>query len=177
MRIIAGKLGGREFKSPRGHRTHPMSDKIRGAIFNILGDVTGLTLLDAFAGSGATSFEAISRGGAHATAIDNDKAACTTMHHNIVQLDIQEAVKVNRANITRWSLKNHEKQFDLIVCDPPYDNVQITVIQNLTRHLKKNALLVLSWPSHLPIPQLSGLATLTARQYGNAQVIFYRKML
>ncbi|MCB6771180.1 RsmD family RNA methyltransferase, partial [Veillonella atypica] len=49
MRIIAGQLGGRTFDAPRGHRTHPMGDKIRGALFNILGDISGLTVFDAFA--------------------------------------------------------------------------------------------------------------------------------
>lgn len=177
MRIISGSLGGREFKSPPGHRTHPMSDKIRGAIFNMLGDIKGLTLLDAFGGSGALSLEAVSRGASHATAIDVDKAACTTMHQNIAQLGIQAMVKVTCANITRWSLKNQKAMFDLIICDPPYDKVQIAVIQKLTRHLKDNALLVLSWPGHLPIPELSGLTTLTCKQYGDAQIIFYRKVL
>jgi 16S rRNA G966 N2-methylase RsmD len=54
MRVIAGSLGGRPFESPHGHRTHPMSEKVRGAIFGILGDIEGLTVLDIFAGSGAT---------------------------------------------------------------------------------------------------------------------------
>ena len=53
MRVISGWLGGRIFESPHGHRTHPMSDKIRGAVFGVLGDIKGLTVLDAFAGSGA----------------------------------------------------------------------------------------------------------------------------
>ena len=67
MRIIAGSLGGRVFKAPSGHRTHPMSEKIRGAIFNALGDISDLTVLDAFTGSGALCFEAVSRGVANAT--------------------------------------------------------------------------------------------------------------
>ncbi|MBX4199607.1 RsmD family RNA methyltransferase, partial [Candidatus Saccharibacteria bacterium] len=53
MRIISGQLKGRNFASPRGHKTHPMSDKMRGALFNILGDIEGLSFLDAFSGSGA----------------------------------------------------------------------------------------------------------------------------
>ena len=70
MRIIAGDLKGREFKSPRGRTTRPMSEKTRGALFNTLGDIEGLSVLDGFAGSGALVFEAISRGAVSALAIE-----------------------------------------------------------------------------------------------------------
>ena len=60
MRVISGKFGGQLFDAPKGHRTHPMSEKVRGALFSVLGDISGLTVLDAFAGSGALSIEAIS---------------------------------------------------------------------------------------------------------------------
>jgi 16S rRNA (guanine966-N2)-methyltransferase len=79
MRVIAGFLGGRNFDSPGGHRTHPMSDKVRGAVFGVLGDIKGLSVLDAFAGSGALSIEAVSRGAKYAVAIDVDKRAHAVM--------------------------------------------------------------------------------------------------
>jgi 16S rRNA (guanine966-N2)-methyltransferase len=75
VRIIAGSLKGRTFSEPHGHRTHPMSEKVRGALFNALGDIEGLTFLDAFAGSGALSFEAASRGAKSVIAIDKDGPA------------------------------------------------------------------------------------------------------
>ena len=59
MRVIAGFLGGRVFESPHGHRTHPMSEKMRGAIFGVLGDIKQLRVLDVFSGSGAVSIDAI----------------------------------------------------------------------------------------------------------------------
>lgn len=61
MRIISGIYGGRTIQSPSGHKTHPMSEKMRGAIFNALGDIKGLSFLDAYGGSGAVALEAISR--------------------------------------------------------------------------------------------------------------------
>ncbi len=70
MRVIAGWLGGQNFDSPKSNRVHPMSDKMRGAIFGVLGDIKGLTVLDAFSGSGALAIESISRGAKSAIAID-----------------------------------------------------------------------------------------------------------
>src|SRR4051812_43097697 len=98
MRIIAGTMGGRTFSSPHGHRTHPMSDKMRGALFNTLGDIGGLTILDAFAGSGALSFEAVSRGARHATAIDSDRSAQQTITENIRSLSLNKHVKLIKAS-------------------------------------------------------------------------------
>ena len=83
MRVVSGSLGGRLFDSPRTHRTHPMSEKARGALFNTLGDIHGLRILDAYAGSGAITIEAESRGAQHVTAIDIDVEAIRTIASNV----------------------------------------------------------------------------------------------
>ena len=88
MRIVSGALGGRTFDAPRGHRTHPMSDKIRGALFNMLGDIEGLQVADLYSGTGAISFEAISRGASNTIAIEADKVAYATIKKNIDQLNL-----------------------------------------------------------------------------------------
>src|SRR5579883_2683533 len=106
MRIVAGTLGGRQFEAPKGHRTHPMSDKVRGALFNMLGDISGLTVFDAFAGSGALSFEAISRGAKSAVAVDIDKSAHKTILKNAKQLGVPAQLKAIRANASGWSDNN-----------------------------------------------------------------------
>lgn len=109
MRVIAGTLGGRLFASPNGHRTHPMSDKMRGALFNILGDISGLRVLDAFAGSGALSFEAISRGAAVVVAIERDRRAQQTIVENVDSLGIADEIQVVRANAKAWLRKNKQQ--------------------------------------------------------------------
>ena len=76
MRIIAGTLKGQQFQTPHSHKTHPMGDKIRGALFNVLGDIEGLSFLDAFSGSGALAFEAASRGAASVLASGAGVVAC-----------------------------------------------------------------------------------------------------
>src|SRR3954451_4433743 len=119
MRIIAGHLKGRLIQTPHGHKTHPMSDKMRGALFNVLGDIEGLTFLDAFAGSGALVFEAASRGAKSVTAIDRDTSAHKVLEQNAKDLGLK-SVKVVRANTGGWSIHNAEKSFDILLLDPPY---------------------------------------------------------
>ena len=102
MRVIAGRLGGRNFASPHGNKTHPMSDKVRGALFNSLGDIEGLRCLDAFAGTGALAFEAISRGATTALALENDPSAQRTIDENIKELKLYRQVKLVKAAAGSW---------------------------------------------------------------------------
>ena len=174
MRIIAGTLGGRLFSSPPGHRTHPMSDKMRGALFNALGDIEGLTVLDAFAGSGALSLEAISRGAVHATAIDIDKGAIVTIAENAQTLGLATKVKAIRAGVAAWLTTSQNDAFDIILADPPYDDLQLATIQNLVSRLKPNGVFVLSWPGKQQVPELSGLELLQTNDYNDSQLVFYK---
>lgn len=174
MRVIAGSLKGREFKSPRGAKTHPMSDKVRGALFNMLGDIAGLTFLDTFAGSGALSFEAVSRGAISATAIDYDKSAHRALDQNVKELKLTN-VKVIHAGASGWSENNQDKTFDIVLLDPPYDNLQINLLEKLVdRHVKPGGLAVLSLAGKLDPPEL-GLEIAARKSYGDAQLVFYRK--
>lgn len=174
MRIIAGKLGGRVFESPAGSRTHPMSDKMRGALYNSLGDITGLAVLDAFAGSGALSFEAVSRGAAHATAIDIDKSAITTVVNSAHALGISASVKAIRAGVASWLETSRSTMFDIILADPPYDDLQLGSVTKLAGRLNPGGIFVLSWPGKLDGPQLPGLELLRSKNYGDAQLLFYK---
>ncbi len=175
MRIIAGRLGGRTFDAPRGHRTHPMSDKIRGALFNILGDISGLTVLDAFAGSGALSFEAISRGAESVLAIDIDKEAHKAIQANIEQLQLDDRIVVMRKNVAGWSRNNRDKLFDIVLADPPYDDIRPMLLKDLMRQVKPDGLFVLSWPGSEAVRDFSDVTVLSTKNYGDAQLVFYRK--
>ena len=175
MRIIAGRLGGRTFDSPPGHRTHPMSEKARGAIFNALGDIKGLSVLDAFAGSGALAFEAISRGASSALAIDVDKYAYETIQANIAKLDVKERVMVMRKNISGWSRNNQDKKFDIVLADPPYDDIRPDVIERLAVHVKPDGVYVLSWPGREAARDFPGFDIVSQKDYGDIQLVFYRR--
>lgn len=175
MRIIAGKFGKLQFNAPKGHRTHPMSDRVRGALFNSLGDISGLSILDAFAGTGALSFEAISRGAAKTISIDIDKNAVDVMRETVAKFGISDQCKVIRANASGWSDNNSKALFDIVIAAPPYDNLQHTVVQKLTKHMKDDGMFILDWPASQETPVLNNLQLIDARKYGNAQIAFYKK--
>lgn len=174
MRIIAGSLGGRTFESPGSAKTHPMSDKARGALFNVLGDIQDLTFLDAFAGSGALSFEAASRGAHSVVAIDNDRAAQKVIADNLVALGLEKQIKLVRASANAWLQTNPTAMFDIVLCDPPYDNLQPHLLELLGRRVEDDGLLVLSWPSEQPPPEIEDLRQIEHRQYAGASLVFYR---
>lgn len=153
-----------------------MSDKMRGAVFSVLGNIEGLSVLDAFAGSGALAFEAVSRGAKHATAIDIDKSAITTVVKSAQTLHIDDKIKAIRANASGWSDNNKEAQFDLVFCDPPYDKLQITLLQKLVKHVKHGGIYILSWPGDLEAPEFALLEKLQAKNYGDSQLVFFRKI-
>ena len=176
MRIIAGRLGGRLFDSPHGHRTHPMSEKARGGLFGALGDIEGLSVLDAFSGSGALAFEAISRGARSALAIDSDPNAYAVIKKNIAALDVQDQVHVTKAYAGAWSTRHQAKKFDLVLLDPPYDNIPYRDLKRMPRHLSENGVLVLSWPAKFDKYHFDDLKLPIYKKYGDNSLLFFTKL-
>ncbi len=175
MRIVAGALGGRQFDSPGTFKTHPMSDKARGALFNMLGDVSGLTFLDAFGGSGALAFEAVSRGADRVTILEQDLAAQKTIERNIRLLGVEEQARLIKASAGAW-LHTSDEQFDIVLCDPPYNDLQLSLIRRLAERVKSEGLLVLSWPATGAEPiHGDGYGRVAQRSHGDMQLIFYRR--
>ena len=176
MRVIAGELGGRFFAGPDSSVTHPMAERVRGAMFNALGDIEGLTVLDAYAGSGALAFEAISRGAASAIVVERDKRAQRIIADNIKMLGLEARVKLIRTGISSWSDTNTDIQFDLVLCDPPYHDMQLSTVSKLTTHVKPNGLMVLSYPGRESAPTVNGVVVVDNRSYGDAALAYYRKL-
>lgn len=172
MRIVSGKLNGRVIKAPSGHLTHPMSEKIRGAIFNALGDIKGLSLLDAYSGSGAIAIEAWSRGAYGITAIDKSLIAVTCIRDNTKILGIKD-IKITRANVVSWSRLNRDKFYDIVVCDPPFDAYSLDSIYEIESHLKTNGVLVLSLPPEANY--VTKLKKMSEKDYNDAKLHFYKK--
>jgi len=120
VRVIAGTHRGRTLVAPRGSATRPTADRVREALFSTLGDMSGLEVLDLFAGSGALAIEALSRGAASATLVDSAPRAITAIRRNLETLGM--TAEVRRASATKFlgTARAHGRQYDLVFLDPPY---------------------------------------------------------
>jgi 16S rRNA (guanine966-N2)-methyltransferase len=174
LRIITGYLKGRTFNSPKGEHTHPMGDKIRGALFNILGDIEGLHILDAFAGSGAIGFEALSRGAASATLIESDRVAQKNLTLNIHKLDLEKSARLVSSSTKAW-LARSDDIFDVVIIDPPYDDIQQTTFLPLADRTKPGGILALSLPPSAEIKLSKDFHIVITKSYGDAQLHLYRR--
>jgi 16S rRNA (guanine966-N2)-methyltransferase len=116
MRVVAGKLRGRRLLGPKGSDVRPTADRVREAVFSILGDVEGARVLDLYCGTGALAIEAVSRGAKLAVLVDTDPA---TAQRNIAALGIEARCNVVRSDAVRY-LGSEDRRFDLVFCDPPY---------------------------------------------------------
>lgn len=174
VRIVSGKFGGRSITCPPRSSTHPMGERIRGSLFNILGDITGYSVMDAFAGSGALGFEALSRGAVDVTFIEQDKVAQNIIGENITTLNVSESTKLIRASVARWDETAEKQQFNIIFADPPYHNLQLSTVSRLVKYLKPNGLMVLSYPGREQAPTVNGVVVVDNRSYGDAALAFYR---
>ncbi len=123
MRIIGGEYRSRIIEMPKGAEVRPTQDRVREAVFNILTDVNDKKVLDLFAGSGAYGLEALSRGAAHVTFVENNSRCLATIESNIESLKIpgsRNRVLRSSAYMVLDRLYRDEECFDLIFVDPPY---------------------------------------------------------
>ncbi len=120
MRVIAGAHRGATIRAPRGEQTRPTSDRVREAVFSILGDIGDQRVLDLFAGSGALAIEALSRGAATATLVDSAPRAIAAIRDNLTALGLE--AEVCRAGALQYlaTARNAARQYDLVFVDPPY---------------------------------------------------------
>jgi 16S rRNA (guanine966-N2)-methyltransferase len=122
VRVIAGSFRGRLLRAPAGTTTRPTSDRVREAIFDVLGslvDLDAMSVLDLFAGSGAMGIEAISRGAEPVVFVEDSPAAVAVIRANLSTLGIEGPAKVLREDALRFLDRPHD--FDLALCDPPYE--------------------------------------------------------
>jgi 16S rRNA (guanine966-N2)-methyltransferase len=123
VRVVAGRLGGRRLRAPRGADTRPTSDRVREALFSMLGPLDDARVLDLYAGSGALGIEALSRGAQTATLVERDARAIAVIRANLEALGLgaEEAQVVHgpaRAALRDASARGDA--YDLVLLDPPY---------------------------------------------------------
>ncbi|HEX6713245.1 MAG TPA: RsmD family RNA methyltransferase [Thermoleophilaceae bacterium] len=169
MRVVAGRFKGRTLHAPRGTPVRPTSDKVRGAIFNVLHEVQGLNVLDLFAGTGALGIESLSRGAADATFVDTHPAAA---QRNLDALSLD--VLVQRADALEW-LRQAEARYDLVFVDPPYSSAPSLgerLTQLLPAVLSKNARIVTESDKRAPLDL--GFPLEFERDYGDTRIRIHR---
>jgi 16S rRNA (guanine966-N2)-methyltransferase len=123
MRVIAGSLGGRRLKAPSGRVTRPTSDRVKEALFAMLGPLDGATVLDLFAGTGALGIEALSRGAERAVFVERDARVARVLKDNLAELGLGGAtaeVRCVDALSALRSAQGREETYDLLFIDPPY---------------------------------------------------------
>src|SRR4026208_2415022 len=125
MRIIAGKYGGRNLKSPPSFEVRPTSDRLRETLFNVIAPrIGGARFLDLCAGSGAVGIEALSRGAAHVTFVDRSRKMYALIESNLDLLEVSndefDAASKEATEFLRRRVQKEEEPFDVIFFDPPY---------------------------------------------------------
>jgi 16S rRNA (guanine966-N2)-methyltransferase len=175
MRIIAGSRKGARILAPKGLDTRPTGDRVREAVFNLVGPVDGAEVLDLYAGSGAMGLEALSRGAARVTFADSDRAAAETILRNLDKLKLEGAVVLREDAGRRLAADAAAgKRYDLVLVDPPYAmlaRILPTLAAHLPAVLAPNGVVVVESAAreepNLPLPKR------TSRRYGSARVTVF----
>jgi 16S rRNA (guanine966-N2)-methyltransferase len=179
VRIVAGERKGTHLAAPRGRGARPTSDRVRESLFAMLGDIEGADVLDAFAGSGALGFEALSRGAARVAFCDVDGAALAAVRENARRLRYADRCAIRRQDARRRLAADRAAgvTYDLVLLDPPY-----TMLSDLTDHFEADlpailapggrAVLERAARDAAPAPELDLVAD---RTYGGTAVTVWRR--
>ena len=172
MRVIAGEAKGARLKSP-STGTRPMTDRMKEALFSVLGDVSGLRVLDLFAGSGSLGLEALSRGAASAIFVDSARDAVVSLEQNIEATGLSKRSEVIWADVSSTLARPPEHRMDLIFVDPPYSTTPQSVQDTLEAivmggFLSDEGRIVLHRPQKERQLHPLGLARTWERDYGQS---------
>jgi 16S rRNA (guanine966-N2)-methyltransferase len=173
LRVVAGRLGGRSLRAVPGSATRPTSDRVREALFAIIGDrVHGARVLDLFAGTGALAIEALSRGAARAVLVEHAAPAVAVIRANLSDLELTSSATVRRTRAETYLRTSRDGPFDLVFLDPPYA-IGVGLLAGLLARLAGGALaagaVVVVEAAARSEPPLwpPGLLAETPRRYGD----------
>ncbi len=179
MRIISGCRRGHKLLEFEGRGVRPTTDRVKESIFNLIQDhIPGAEILDMFAGSGALSFEAVSRGAAHAVLLDNDSRSIELIRKNVSGLGFEDKCTVTQKSCFDY-LKQRGKKYDIIFLDPPYNKGYIepaltAIVSNDA--LSDEGIIVLESDNTDFRSDIEGLGIYRQRKYGRTFITIYRKM-
>lgn len=175
MRVIGGALGGRPLTAPRGRSTRPTPERVREALFSILGPLEGEQVLDLFAGSGALGIEALSRGAREGTFVDSSAAAVAAIRRNLQALGLSADVRQQTASTYLRLARQQLRQYDLVFLDPPYGlaaSLGRPISLALAPVLASGARVVAESDRREPL-DLAPLTLVDSRRYGDTLIRFY----
>ena len=175
MRIIGGTQRGRRIAAPKGEHTRPTGDRVREALFNLVGPVEGATVLDLYAGSGALGLEALSRGARRCVFVESDGAACRVIRANLEALGLTGALVLQRDALAVVSEERSAgRRYDLVLLDPPYDRwgtLEPKLAGALPAVVADTGLVVLETDARVE-PELP-FDLVTTRRYGSARLTVF----
>jgi 16S rRNA (guanine966-N2)-methyltransferase len=179
VRVIAGELGGRRLRAPRGLETRPTSDRVREALFMALEPLTHLRVIDLFAGSGALGIEALSRGATHADFVEPDRRAREALETNLSDLGINDRTTIWPLRLPQGlkRMRAAVEAADLVLLDPPYggDMARETLASLGSMALRDSARVVLEHHQRDFVPEHAGcLVRIRERRYGQTLISTYR---
>jgi 16S rRNA (guanine966-N2)-methyltransferase len=182
MRVVGGRLRGRNLASPQSREIRPTADRLRESVFNILihayGDpLPGARVLDLFAGTGALGIEAVSRGAAFALFVDNGTEARALLRNNVEALGLGGVTKVFRRDATNLGAAHPVEPFSLAFLDPPYGKGLAEQALASLRDggwLTKEALVVVEEAKAAGFVAPEGFAELERRAYDDTEFVFLR---
>ena len=180
MRVIAGSHRGRRLSAPEGRSLRPTSDKVREALFSILGPrVSGSRFLDLYAGTGAVGIEALSRGAAVATFVESDAKAMHVMHNNLTTCGLLEQAEL-RSEPTEAFLRQRRWQhapYEIVFADPPYadpEAVELVLTGWTIGLLAPDAVMIIEQDARAELPVATNDARFTRRyRYGDTALFLY----
>lgn len=173
MRVIAGRLGGRQLLAPKGWRVRPTSERVREAVFSALGDIDGARVADLYCGTGALGIEAVSRGAASAVLVDRDTRPALGNVHN---LGLTEQSELVRGDALDWVESASAGEFDLVFLDPPYREARVIaerLDRSLGRILAPGGRVVAESERQMTL-EFPSLENFRERRYGRTMVTFHR---
>ena len=180
MRVISGSARGAKLKTIDGNDTRPTTDKVKGAIFNILAnEIYGKKVLDLYAGSGGLGIEALSRGAELAVFTENSTAAAEIIKKNLEHTKLLDKAKILKNDVFSV-IKNATEKFDLIFLDPPYAKelagATIKAIAE-AKILADGGIIIAETDEGQPVPDRVGdLELYDKRKYGRVNINFYKKI-
>ena len=176
-RIIAGTARGRRLAAPRGTATRPTSDKVRGAVMNVLGQFfDGGVVLDLYAGTGALALEALSRGAERAVCVEADRAAAEAIRKNAEACGFADRVEVRRGRVEDVVARLPAGLFSLAFVDPPYEEGPEAALARLEAPLAPGGRAVAEHDARRPPADAYGALRLVDRRvYGGTGISIYAR--